>query len=80
MRTSYLAGQELSRLLGWSEDERQTDARGIAALTTTALTAVFRAVTLLPHCILGGEPVNKAANSEPEQVAAAARRPAPEKE
>jgi hypothetical protein len=35
---------------------------------------------MLPHCILGGEPVNKAANSEPEQVAAAARRPAPEKE
>ena len=35
---------------------------------------------MLPHCIFGGEPVNKAANSEPEQVAAAARRPAPEKE
>jgi hypothetical protein len=35
--------------------------------------------TMLPHCIFGGEPVNKAANSEPEQVAAA-RRPAPEKE
>jgi len=28
-------------------------------------------MTMLPHCILGGEPVNKAANSEPEQVAAA---------
>ena len=35
---------------------------------------------MLPHCILGCEPVNKAANSEPEHVAAAARRPAPEKE
>jgi len=78
MHASYLAGQELSRLLGWSEDERRTDVRGIAALTTTPLTAVCRAMTMLPHCILGGEPVNKAANSEPEQVAA--RRPAPEKE
>jgi hypothetical protein len=80
MRASYLAGQELSRLLGWSEDERRTDVRDIAALTTTALTAVFRAVNMLPHCILGGEPVNKAANSEPEQVVTAARRPPPEKE
>jgi hypothetical protein len=80
MPASYLAGQELSRLLGWSEDERRTDVRGIAALTTTALTAVFRAVTMLRHCILGGEPVNKAANSQPEQVVAAAHRPPPEKE
>jgi hypothetical protein len=35
---------------------------------------------MLPHCILGGEPFNKAANSEPEQVTAAARRPASQKE
>jgi hypothetical protein len=35
--------------------------------------------SMLPHCIFGGEPVNKAANSEPEQVTTA-RRPASEKE
>jgi hypothetical protein len=35
---------------------------------------------MLPHCILGGEPFNKAASSEPEQVTAAARRPASQKE
>ena len=34
---------------------------------------------LLPHCIFGGEPANKAANSELEQVTTA-RRPASEKE
>jgi hypothetical protein len=35
---------------------------------------------MLPHCILGGEPVNKAANSGPERVTAASPRPASEKE
>jgi hypothetical protein len=35
---------------------------------------------MLPHCILGGEPVNKAANSGPEQVTTVTRRPASEKE
>jgi hypothetical protein len=34
----------------------------------------------LPHCILGGEPFNKAANSEPEQMTTAVRRPASEEE
>jgi hypothetical protein len=35
---------------------------------------------MLPHCILGGEPVTKAANLEPERVVAAAPRPVSEKE
>ncbi len=35
---------------------------------------------MLPHCILGGEPFNKAANSEPEQVTTATGRPASEKD
>ncbi len=48
--------------------------------TTTALTALFRNSTMLPHCILDGEPANKAANSELEQVTAAAPRPASEEE
>ncbi len=52
----------------------------MAAPTTTALIAVFRGMAMLPHRILGGEPVNKAANSEPEQVTAAAPQPASEKE
>jgi hypothetical protein len=34
----------------------------------------------MPHCIFGRVPVNKAANSEPQQLTTAARRPASEKE
>jgi hypothetical protein len=37
-------------------------------------------MTILPHCVLGGEPVNKAANSEQEQMTTAALGPAAEKE
>ena len=33
---------------------------------TKALTAVFRDMAMLPDCMLGGEPVNKAANSGSE--------------
>jgi hypothetical protein len=64
---SYLAGQELSHLPGWSEDDFAEETR------------MYRG-PMLPHCILGGEPVNKAANSEPEQVRTVTRRPASEKE
>ncbi len=35
---------------------------------------------MLPHCIPGGAPVNKAANSEPEQVTTVTRRAPSEKE
>jgi hypothetical protein len=63
----YLAGQGLSHLLGWSEDDF-ADGR------------TMYCGPLLPHCILGGVPVNKAANSEPQQLTTAARRPASEKE
>jgi hypothetical protein len=54
---SYFGGQGLGYLLAWSEDERRTDARCIAARTTTALITVFRDMAMLPHCILGGEPL-----------------------
>src|ERR1700739_1483037 len=52
---SYLTGRGHSQLLGRSEDEfagGRTMYRG----------------PMLPHCTLGGEPSNKAANSEPEQI------------
>jgi hypothetical protein len=35
---------------------------------------------MLPHCIPGGVPVNKAANSEPEQVTTVTRLARSEKE
>ena len=57
---SYLAGQGHSQLLGWSEND-------FAEQTNDMSRPNVR------HCIRGGEPFNKAANSEPEQVTAAAR-------
>jgi hypothetical protein len=59
---SYLAGQELGHLLGWSKRRR-----------------MYRG-PMLPHCIPGGAPVNKAANSEPERVTTVTRRAPSEKE
>ena len=77
---SYLSGQGSCRLLGWSEDEHRADVRRMAAPTTTALIAIFRGMAMLPHCILGGASVDKAANSEPEQVMAPAPQPVSVKE
>ena len=64
---SYLTGQGLSHLLAWSEDD-------FAEQTNDMSRPHVR------HCIRGGEPFNKAANSEPEQVTTATGRPASEKE
>ena len=64
---SYLAGQGHSQLLGRSEND-------FAEQTNDMSRPNVR------HCIRGGEPFNKAANSEPEKVTAAARRPASQKE
>jgi hypothetical protein len=67
MRTKLFSRAGHSQLLGWSENDF-ADGR-----------SMYRGL-MLPHCILGGEPFNKAANSEPEQMTTAVRRPASEKE
>jgi hypothetical protein len=64
---SYLAGQGHSQLLGWSEDD-------FAEQTNDMSRPNVR------HCIRGGEPFNKAANSESERVTTATGHPASEKE
>src|SRR5260370_39248299 len=54
---SYFGGQGVGYLLAWSEEERRTDARCIAARTTTALITAFRDMAMLPHCLLCGRPL-----------------------
>jgi hypothetical protein len=48
-------------------------------MTSPSRRTIYRG-PMLPHCIFGGVPVNKAANLGPQQLTTAAPRPASEKE